>query len=136
VQVGFHRHLSRQFSIGFDLYLQIRRCVAAMVAESLQRDSPNFRLKHTCPACTYTLTDEPKLTFSLLYAMDGNDSLKRVLQRSLDTDDCLGTSSELPTGQQLESDHYLSRTFVDQFMWDSTAADDEVRGAFIWTGHS
>ncbi|KAG2136207.1 hypothetical protein BD769DRAFT_1626952 [Suillus cothurnatus] len=124
--VGFHRHLSCQFSIGFDLYLQIRRCVAAMVAESLRCDSPDFRLKHTCPACTYTLTDEPKLTFSLLYAMDGNDSLKRVLRRSLDTDDCLGTSSELPTGQQLESNRYLSHTFVDQFAQDSTAADDEV----------
>ncbi|KAG2137761.1 hypothetical protein BD769DRAFT_1626713 [Suillus cothurnatus] len=124
--VGFHRHLSRQFSIGFDLYLQIRRCVAAMVAELLRRDSPDFCLKHACPTCTYTLTDEPKLTFSLLNAMDGNDSLKRVLRRSLDTDDCLGTSSELPTGQQLESDHYLSRTFVDQFTRDSTAADDEV----------
>ncbi|KAG2106846.1 hypothetical protein BD769DRAFT_1630675 [Suillus cothurnatus] len=124
--VGFHRHLSHQFSIGFNLYLQIQCCVAAMVAELLRHDLPDFRLKHACPACTYTLMYEPKLTFSLLYAMDGNDSLKRVLPRSLDTDDCLGTSSELPTGQQLESDHYLSCTFVDQFMWDSTAADDEV----------
>ncbi|KAG2126906.1 hypothetical protein DEU56DRAFT_958995 [Suillus clintonianus] len=123
--VGFHRHLSRQFSIAFDLYLQVRRSVAAMVAESLRRDSPDWRLKHACPACTYTLTDEPQLTFSLLYAMDGNDSLKRVLRRSLDTDDSLSTSSELPTGQQLASDRYLSRTFVDQFAWDSTTAGDE-----------
>ncbi|KAG2124204.1 hypothetical protein DEU56DRAFT_923609 [Suillus clintonianus] len=116
--VSFHRHLSRQFSIAFDLYLQVRRSVAAMVAESLRR-------KHACPACTYKLTDEPELTFSLLYAMDGNDSLKRVLRRSLDTDESLGTSSELPTGQQLASDRYLSRTFVDQFARDSTTAGDE-----------
>ncbi|KAG2061021.1 hypothetical protein BDR06DRAFT_979256 [Suillus hirtellus] len=106
--VAFHRHLS------------------PMVAESLQCDSPDFRLKHACPTCTYMLEDEPKLTFSLLYTMDGNDSLKRVIQRSLDTDDSLGTSSELPTGQQLMSNHYLSRTYVDQFAQDSTTADDEV----------
>ncbi|KAG1728938.1 hypothetical protein EDB19DRAFT_1939615 [Suillus lakei] len=97
--VGFHRHLSHQFSIAFDLYLQVRRSVAAH--------------------------DEPQLTFSLLYAMDGNDSLKRVLRRSLDTDDSLSTFSELPTGQQLASDRYLSRTFVDQFTRDSTTAGDE-----------
>ncbi|KAG2109133.1 hypothetical protein DEU56DRAFT_874515 [Suillus clintonianus] len=106
--VSFHRHLSRQFSIAFDLYLQVRRSVAAMVAESLRRNTP-----------------VPHLTFSLLYAMDGNDSLKRVLRRSLDTDESLGTSSELPTGQQLASDRYLSRTFVDQFARDSTTAGDE-----------
>ncbi|KAG1862841.1 hypothetical protein DFJ58DRAFT_839350 [Suillus subalutaceus] len=53
-----------------------------------------------CPACTYTLTDEEKLHFKILYAMDGNDSLKRILRRSLDDDDdSLGLSSELPTGQ-------------------------------------
>jgi len=51
----------------------------------------------------------------MLYAMDGNDSLKRVLRRSLDDDDSLSISSELPTGQLLTSDRYLSRNFVDQF---------------------
>lgn len=128
--MGFHRYLSRQFSIAFDLYLDVRRAVAAMVAESLQRDSPDWRLKHACPACTYVLTDEVKLKFSLLYAMDGNDSLKRVLRRTLDMDDSLSTSCELPMGQQLRTDRYLSRTFVDQFASDSSTAGDGVRGVF------
>ncbi|KAG0691985.1 hypothetical protein DFH29DRAFT_986014 [Suillus ampliporus] len=134
--VEFHRHLSRQFSIAFDLYLQIRQCVAAMVAKALQRDSPDWRLKHTCPACSYVLADEEQLTFKMLYAMDGNDSLKRVLRRSLDDDETLGISSELPTGQILTSDRYLSRNFVDQFMRDlppatgdeSTPADNLCEG--------
>ncbi|KAG1780720.1 hypothetical protein EV702DRAFT_1023402 [Suillus placidus] len=128
-EVEFRRHLSRQFSIAFDAYLQVRRNTAAMVAESLQRDSPDWRLKHSCPACRYELVDEEQLTFSMLYAMDGNDSLKRVLRRSLDPDgdESLGPSSELPTGQQLTTDRYLSRAFVDQFARDSahTAAVDE-----------
>ncbi|KAG1888001.1 uncharacterized protein F5891DRAFT_1218431 [Suillus fuscotomentosus] len=126
----FHRHLSCQFSIAFDLYLQVRRCVAAMVAKSLRRDSPDWRLKHVCPACTYELVDEEDLTFKLLYAMDGNDSLKRVLRWSLDHDgESLGPSSELPTGQQLTSDRYLPRTFVNQFasdISDTTAVDNII----------
>ncbi|KAG1767999.1 hypothetical protein EDD22DRAFT_949807 [Suillus occidentalis] len=105
--VEFHRHLSRQFSIAFDLYHQIRRTVASVLMTSLQRDSPDWRLKHACPACTYLLTDEDQLRFKMLYAMDGNDSLKRVIRRSLNDDDdddnnnTPGTSSELPTASCL-----------------------------------
>ncbi|KAG1736957.1 hypothetical protein EDB19DRAFT_1989115 [Suillus lakei] len=127
--VGFHRHLSRQFFIAFDLYLQVQCSVAAMVAESLRRDSPDWRLKHACPACTYTLTDEPQLTFSLLYAMDGNDSLKRVLRRSLDTDDSLSTSSELPTGQQLASDRYLCDENTCEGRWKNM---DDTKTKKAW----
>ncbi|KAG2034623.1 hypothetical protein BDR03DRAFT_869707 [Suillus americanus] len=130
--VEFHRHLSRQFSIAFDLYLQIRHSVAAIVSELLQRNSPDWRLKHACPACTYELNGEEKLTFKLLYALDGNNSLKRVLRRSLDhhADDSLPPSSKLPTGQQFTSDQYLSRAFVDRYSRDSdsaltTTADNE-----------
>ncbi|KAG1840303.1 hypothetical protein DFJ58DRAFT_718410 [Suillus subalutaceus] len=118
--VEFHRHISRQFSIALDIYLQIRRVVASLINKSLRRDSPDWRLKHACPACTYTLTDEEKLHFKILYAMDGNDSLKRILRRSLDDDDdSLGLSSKLPTGQVLVSDRYLSRNFVEQFAQDT-----------------
>jgi hypothetical protein len=51
--------------------------------------------------------------------MDGNNSLKRILQHSLDdNNDSLGLSAELPTGQVLISDRYLIRNFVEQFAWD------------------
>ncbi|KAG2360381.1 hypothetical protein BDR07DRAFT_1452009 [Suillus spraguei] len=121
--IEFHRHLSRQFSIALDIYLQIQRVVASLVTESLRRDSPDWRLKHACPACTYILTNEEQLRFKILYAMDGNDSLKRILRRSLDDDDdSLGISSELPTAQLLVSDRYLSRNFVDQFAHDTACA--------------
>ncbi|KAG1844376.1 hypothetical protein F4604DRAFT_1884456 [Suillus subluteus] len=124
-RVEFCRHLSRQFSIVFDVYLQVQRSVAAMVAESLQRNSPDWRLKHACPMCRYELSDEEQLTFSTLYAMDGNNSV----EMNPDGDESLRPSSELPTGQQLTSDRYLSHAFVDQFAWDSahtTTAVDEV----------
>ncbi|KAG1744664.1 uncharacterized protein EDB91DRAFT_1050458 [Suillus paluster] len=75
----------------------------------------------------HVLTNEVQLTFRMLYAMDGNDSLKRVLQQSLDGDNSLSVSPELPTDQLLTSNHHLSHNFVDQFMQDSVfATGDKV----------
>ncbi|KAI5985962.1 hypothetical protein EDD15DRAFT_2175409 [Pisolithus albus] len=110
----FQRYLSRQFTIAFDLYLQIRSHVDSIVSQVLQRDSEDWRLKHACAACTYKLTGEPELRFNLLYAMDGNDSLKRVLWRHPDDIED-GHSRDLPTGQVLTSSRYLSREYVNRF---------------------
>ncbi|KAG1798700.1 uncharacterized protein BJ212DRAFT_1225935, partial [Suillus subaureus] len=115
-QVEFQWHLSCQFSIALDLYLQIRWVIASLVAESLQCNLPDWCLKHACLACTYMLTDKNQLHFKILYAMDGNNSLKHILQCSLnDNDDSLGVLAELPTGQLFVSDHYLSCNFIDEF---------------------
>ncbi|KAH7904896.1 hypothetical protein BJ138DRAFT_1138426 [Hygrophoropsis aurantiaca] len=120
--VQFQRYLSRQFSIALDLYLQLRANVDSLVQETLLRDSPDWRLKHACPACTYELKGESKLTFKLLYAMDGNDSLKRVVRRLSSEDDGdseTPPSSELTTTQRVAGDRYISRDFVDKFAKDA-----------------
>ncbi|KIK20250.1 hypothetical protein PISMIDRAFT_13140 [Pisolithus microcarpus 441] len=111
------RYLCRQFTIAFDLYLQIHAHVDSIVSQVLQRDSEDWRLKHACAACTYKLTGEPELKFKLLYAMDGNDSLKRVLRHLPDEieDSHLPLSRDLPTGQVLTSSRYLSREYVNKF---------------------
>ncbi|KAG2342390.1 hypothetical protein BDR05DRAFT_976518 [Suillus weaverae] len=138
--VESHRLLSCQFSIAFDIYLQIKWSIAIMVTKSLWWDSPNWCLKHTCPACLYVLADEEQLTFKMLYAMDRNDSLKRVIYRTLDNDNndsqAVGVSSELPTGQLLTSDPYLSCSFVDQFRQDSppAAGDENAPGENLCEG--
>ncbi|KAG1758241.1 hypothetical protein EDD22DRAFT_827673 [Suillus occidentalis] len=114
--VEYHRYLSRQLTIAFDLYMLIRSSVDTLVAEALNRNSPDWRLKHACPSCTYTLKDEAPLTFTLLFAIDGNDSLKRILRRTLGIDDNdSGESSELPTTQHVQGDRYLSREYVNQW---------------------
>ncbi|KAI6104922.1 hypothetical protein EV401DRAFT_2060716 [Pisolithus croceorrhizus] len=102
---------------GFDLYLQIRGRVDSIVSQVLQWDSEDWRLQHACAACTYKLTDEPELKFKLLYAMDGNDSLKRVLRRLPDeiADNYPPLSHDLPTGQIITSSRYLCREYVDRF---------------------
>lgn len=132
-QVQFYPYLSRQFSIALDVYLQILANVDSLVHQAISRSDPIWRLKHACPACTYTLKGEVPLKFSLLYTMDGNDSLKRVLKKldsDDDNDDAPPRSAELPSTQVVRGDRYLSREYVDQFLADSPtdmmADEDEV----------
>ncbi|KAG1721163.1 hypothetical protein EDD22DRAFT_983130 [Suillus occidentalis] len=122
--VQFYPYLSHQFSIALDVYLQILANVDSLVHQAISRSDPIWRLKHTCPACTYMLKGEVPLKFSLLYTMDGNDSLKQVLKK-LDSDDdndnAPPRSAELPSTQVVRGDRYLSREYVDQFLADSPA---------------
>lgn len=112
----FRRYLSCQFSITFDLYLQLRTHVDSLVNAVIRRDSPDWCLQNACPCCTYELQNEPAMTFRLLYAMDGNDSLKRVSRRLIGADgDYLGPSIELATTQRVCNDRYLSCEYVN--MW-------------------
>ncbi|EIW78051.1 hypothetical protein CONPUDRAFT_61867, partial [Coniophora puteana RWD-64-598 SS2] len=135
-QRAYASYLTRQFTIAFDVYQQILAEVKVRVQAALQRDSPDWRLKHACPACTYKLEDEDELQFSMLYTMDGNDSLKRYHRRASQDDDELEDigpntvqpSSELPTAFQLRSDRYLSREAVDKLAKPGTKslANEEV----------
>ncbi|KAF8344672.1 hypothetical protein F5887DRAFT_1062040 [Amanita rubescens] len=78
-QIPFTSHRSQQFSDCYDLYLDIQRGVRHRVDTVLQR-GPDWRVKNACPACTYKLKDELPMRFSMLIAMDGNDSLKRIME--------------------------------------------------------
>ncbi|KAI6156953.1 hypothetical protein BKA82DRAFT_4325550 [Pisolithus tinctorius] len=133
--VAFRRYLSRQFSIALDLYLNILNGVEALVMEALSRTSNDWRLQHACPACTYELKDEPCLKFKILYAMDGNDSLKRILRRIVEDED----SHELPTTQKVPTTCYLSCEFVDSFAQSapiqSTSKDVETGDENPCAGH-
>jgi hypothetical protein len=59
----------------------IREEVLRRVNAALGREAADYRLRHSCPACTYKLQDEGDLIFEMLVTMDGNDSLKRILRR-------------------------------------------------------
>ncbi|KAI6045471.1 hypothetical protein EDC04DRAFT_2865357 [Pisolithus marmoratus] len=86
-----------------------------MIDKVLHCDSPNWHLKHCCPACTYTLKGEQLLQFSILYALDGHDSLKHIQCKLLSEDgEGQSTPVELPTCQ-----------FVDQY-----ASQDSV--SLVW----
>ncbi|KAI6110291.1 hypothetical protein EDD16DRAFT_1694427 [Pisolithus croceorrhizus] len=115
--VTFQCYLSHQFTITFDLYLQICAHVDLIMSQVLQWDSEDWHLKHARAACTYKLTGESELRFKLLYAMDRNDLLKCILWHLPDEieDGHLPLSHDLPTSQVLTSSHYLSCKYVNKF---------------------
>src|ERR1700722_13216738 len=80
--VEYQKYLSRQFSIAFDLYLSILGVVDGRVKMALGRNTGDWRLWHACPCCMYKLKEEPALVFDILWAQDGNDSLRRIIRRS------------------------------------------------------
>lgn len=124
--IPFKSHISRQFSISYDLYLSIRNLADELTQKALGRDSEDWRLRHVCPPCTYVLEDEEKLKFSMLYTIDGNDSLKRIQRReaapiTIDDDastlrePVLGDSSELKDVREAGKGVYLTNEQVNQW---------------------
>ncbi|KAJ7938700.1 hypothetical protein B0H13DRAFT_1580224, partial [Mycena leptocephala] len=77
--VSYKPYLCQQFTICYDLYLEICRRTGKRVLAVLGRSDPKWRLKHACPACMYELVDEEELTYHFLFTMDGGESLRRVL---------------------------------------------------------
>ncbi|KAJ7763245.1 hypothetical protein B0H14DRAFT_2403566 [Mycena olivaceomarginata] len=129
-------YLGSQFSTAFDVYLSIRAEVDKRVKVALGRDTPNWRLKNSCPACLYKLEGEPQLPRAFISTMDGNNSLKRFWRR--ERVDVLvngtppqyvsvpGASKERRDNRQPPGDHYLSRAEVDE--WAKDEVDEVMRG--------
>lgn len=121
--------MCQQFSVAYDLYLDIRRRTDERVMHALGRDS-TWRLKHACPACTYKLEGEEKLIFDILTTMDGNDSLKRVLRRSKpgmemeDGEAVLGPSKERVDNRDAGDGYFISREKVDA--WAKTRLGEQL----------
>jgi hypothetical protein len=116
--VQYQKHLSRQFSIAFDLYISIRAAVDNRVKKALGRDITDWRLQHTCPPCMHKLREEPSLIFSMLWAMDGCDTPKRILRRSSATDgdpSKPGPSCERIDTRRVGGDMYIPRDDVNKW---------------------
>ncbi|EIW76532.1 hypothetical protein CONPUDRAFT_64281 [Coniophora puteana RWD-64-598 SS2] len=106
--VPYRAYLSYQFRDAYDVYLEVLRRVDQRIAAVLHHDSPHWRMRNSCPACQYHLQDEPPLRFSLLCAMDGNNSLKLVDPR-------IRSGKERPDPRSGCSDIWLSEAYVDQY---------------------
>lgn len=113
-QVPYRPYLCTQFSIAFDVYLEVVHQVDQRIRNTLNRNSQDWRLQNECPACFYRLQDEPKLKFDWLVSIDGNNSLKRW-----DTT-MYGT---IPRGDSRgpRSTYWLSDAYVDKFKYEVTA---------------
>jgi len=130
---AFRPYLSTQFSICYDLYLQIREDVKMHIDIALERQVRDWRLRHCCPACTYKLEGEDHLKFEMLGTMDGNDSQKRILRREVvetPTEDgapTVGPSKERPDFRKAPGDYYLNREQVDK--WAKEILLEKLRAA-------
>ncbi|KAG2743926.1 hypothetical protein P692DRAFT_20878574 [Suillus brevipes Sb2] len=87
-----------QFSIAFDAYLSILRCVLSKVNQALGRGAEDWRAQNMCPCCTYE-TLNPKM----LVSHDGNNSSKRIAGA--------GSAEE----SRFCSTYFISREQVDLF---------------------
>ncbi|KAJ7816682.1 hypothetical protein B0H14DRAFT_3475139 [Mycena olivaceomarginata] len=119
--VAYRPYLCQQFSIAYDLYLDIRRRTDERVMHLLGRNS-KWRMKHACPACMYKLEGEDKLIFDMLTTMDGNNSLKRVLRRdrtSMTEDEAgkpvLGKSKERVDNRDASDGYMYPREQVERW---------------------
>lgn len=87
------------------------------VLVTLQCDQPLWRMKNTCPACSYQLHDEKDLKLKMLIAMDGNNSLK-CLRRDggvKDETDVQLSQCALPDLQTAPGDYYVMHAKVDEW---------------------
>ncbi|KAJ7585883.1 hypothetical protein C8J56DRAFT_787886 [Mycena floridula] len=138
--VPFIPYLTTQFSIAFDVYLDVLRQTRQRVAIALDRNGPNWRLANACPACLYQLEGEDELEYSMFFTMDGNDSLKRMHHRDKIVDELgerMGPSKERIDCREGGGDYFLPRKEVDE--WDihldpnaDNAPADEPAGCDSW----
>ncbi|OBZ74171.1 hypothetical protein A0H81_06337 [Grifola frondosa] len=113
--VPYSRTLVDQFSISFDVYLDILRGIDKRADVILRRDTPNWKSQNACAPCLYVLEGEAPLKYSLLATMDGNQSLKLV-------DDIFRSGAPRDDNRVGHSELWLSPEEVDRFK-------DEVRNA-------
>ncbi|OBZ69684.1 hypothetical protein A0H81_10468 [Grifola frondosa] len=114
-RVPYRSGLADQFSIAYDVYLDILDGVDRHVQSALHRDTPNWRMLNACAPCFYKLEDETPLKFSFLATMDGNQSLKLV-------DNVFHVGTPHKDSRMYRTDIWLSPDEVDQFK-------DEVRSS-------
>ncbi|KAG1842557.1 hypothetical protein F4604DRAFT_1938762 [Suillus subluteus] len=76
--VTYSQHLCNQFSIVFDIYLEIQRLIQLKVDCALKRDHPDWHMSGACPCCAFEQPSETPLNPQRLHTMDGNHSVKRL----------------------------------------------------------
>ncbi|KAG1859684.1 hypothetical protein F4604DRAFT_1882717 [Suillus subluteus] len=93
--ICYWRYLADQLHAAYDVYLKLQ-------------GTPDWWMHNSCPACQYTLEQEPPLLYSIICACDGNNSAKLV-----DPAVCSGVECSDPRSGT--SPIWLSKTYVDQF---------------------
>ncbi|KAF8449178.1 hypothetical protein L210DRAFT_827229, partial [Boletus edulis BED1] len=113
-EVPYYPYLTTQFSLAYDVYLEIIRQVTALLQKVLGHDGKDWHLQNSCPACCYRLEDELQLDIEWLVSIDGNNSLKHWDKLSYGInkreDSCVA-----------QSDFWITPKEVDRFCYEVKA---------------
>ena len=52
-QVPYRRRYRSALADAFEIYITILRSIEKLVSQELGRDTPDWRVQHACPPCTY-----------------------------------------------------------------------------------
>ncbi|KAH9483797.1 hypothetical protein JR316_0003274 [Psilocybe cubensis] len=104
-QLPCQHNLSDHLSSAYDCYLEIDRHICEWQRNALGR-SPRWECKHVCAPCLYKTQDKAPLKYSMLAAMDGNNSLKIVdtlfCSETVRADDRVSTSWKWLTPEEAD----------------------------------
>ncbi|KAI0038768.1 hypothetical protein FA95DRAFT_1449808, partial [Auriscalpium vulgare] len=103
ISTSYYPALQERFSQAFDAYIELQRRLRKRADQALGRDSEHWRLKNSCPCCSFKQPGEPTLTPARLHAMDGCSSHKRLKG--------VGHTDE----RSFDSSYFLSPEQVDVF---------------------
>ncbi|KAE9397892.1 hypothetical protein BT96DRAFT_822640 [Gymnopus androsaceus JB14] len=76
--IQFKNHILVQFSLAYDIYIQLVEAVRLCVQEKLDRVSLHWQILNNCPACQYEVVGEPVLAIWMMIAVDDNNLLKHL----------------------------------------------------------
>lgn len=107
-QERYQRYFANQFQAAYDVFLEVKRRVDARLDAALGHDTPDWRVKNSCPPCHFKLKDEPPLRFAFQVAIDGNNSAKSV-------DPAVRLGQERPDPRDGRSAVWLTEAYVDRF---------------------
>lgn len=108
-----------KFSSAYDTYLELVARTSDKLQAELGRNTADWRLKNACPACCFKTPDEPPMKFSMLIAIDGNNSLRRM-PKALRTRDengkiIVSEYTERADSRSVATDFYLPNSYIDEF---------------------
>src|SRR5260370_41130960 len=102
-QVVYKSHLKTQISLTFNIFYQIISCLSNLIKGTMGNNTPDHRLRTSCPACHHQVEGEPNLPIQFIVTGNGNTSLS-CLCHHFEGDSC-----------PYFSDYYISHPEVDSF---------------------
>ncbi|KAG0691587.1 hypothetical protein DFH29DRAFT_819367 [Suillus ampliporus] len=97
--------------IAYDIYLELEQCIENHLQTALGHfmiHRVNWCMLNSCPACQYKVVGEPPLKYSVLCALDSNNSVKLI-------DTAIRSGNERFDPRCSLSSIWLTETYVDQF---------------------